>query len=78
LKQLRSFDVTTVIGALRLYLLELPECLCTFSLYEPVKALYKQEDDNVDLRLQMIRTMLMNMPTANFYTLNRLMKHLHK
>ena len=40
LKKLREYDLTIVAGVLKLYFLELPECLFTFELYEPVKLLY--------------------------------------
>ncbi|KAI8052965.1 hypothetical protein BDF22DRAFT_620558, partial [Syncephalis plumigaleata] len=77
LKQLRQFDVNTVVGALRLYLMELPECLCTSHLYEPVKALYRKGGDNVDARFSALRSMLTTMPSSNFDTLNRLISHLY-
>jgi hypothetical protein len=78
LKQLRRFDVNTVVGALRLYLMELPECLCTSSLYEPIKALYRKGGDNVDARFSALRSMLTTIPSSNFNTLNRLINHLYK
>ncbi|KAI9593695.1 hypothetical protein BDF19DRAFT_157759 [Syncephalis fuscata] len=77
LKQLRQFDLNTVVGALRLYLMELPECLCTYNLYEPVKALYRKSGDNIDARFVALRSMLTTMPTANFHTLNRIVSHLY-
>ncbi|CAG8450366.1 11609_t:CDS:10 [Funneliformis mosseae] len=40
LKLLREHDLSVVAGVLKLYFLELPECLLTFELYEPVKMLY--------------------------------------
>lgn len=37
---LQKFDLLLLASLLRLYLLELPECLFTFELYEPCKLLY--------------------------------------
>jgi hypothetical protein len=37
---LEKFDLLLLASLLRLYLLELPECLFTFELYEPCKLLY--------------------------------------
>jgi hypothetical protein len=40
LRKLKEYDLAIVAGALKLYFLELPECLLTFELYDPVKVIY--------------------------------------
>ena len=37
---LESYDVLLIASLIRLYLMELPECLLTFELYEPCKIIY--------------------------------------
>lgn len=37
---LETFDLNVLANLIRVYLLELPECLLTFELYNPVKSLY--------------------------------------
>jgi hypothetical protein len=38
--KLKKYDPLLLASLLRLYLQELPECLLTFDLYDPVKVLY--------------------------------------
>lgn len=40
LETLEGFDILLLASLIRLYLMELPECLFTFELYEPCKLLY--------------------------------------
>ncbi|KAI8640165.1 Rho GTPase activation protein [Parasitella parasitica] len=63
---------------LRLYLLELPECLFTFELYEPCKLLYSNKDQDKDSRLMSISKLLATLPTANYHTAMKLLGHFHK
>lgn len=37
---LQQYDPMTLVAVLRLYLLELPECLMTFEFYDAAQALY--------------------------------------
>jgi hypothetical protein len=37
---LETYDLNVLANLIRVYLLELPECLLTFDLYDPVKILY--------------------------------------
>lgn len=37
---LETFDLNVLANLIRVYLLELPECLLTFELYNPVKNIY--------------------------------------
>jgi hypothetical protein len=39
-EKIKTFDPLLLAALLRLYLQELPECLLTFDLYDPVKVLY--------------------------------------
>ena len=40
LETLEGFDLLLLASIIRLYLMELPECLFTFELYEPIKLIY--------------------------------------
>jgi hypothetical protein len=40
IETLEKYDLLLLASLIRLYLLELPECLFTFELYEPCKLLY--------------------------------------
>ncbi|KAJ1971716.1 Rho-GTPase-activating protein 8 [Dimargaris xerosporica] len=74
LKQLRMFDLTVIVGGMCLYLLELPECLCTFELYDAVKALYptQQDSGHSNQKVAAIRTLLQGLPPAHISTLQAL------
>ncbi|KAI9229131.1 MAG: hypothetical protein DHS80DRAFT_14392, partial [Piptocephalis tieghemiana] len=76
LKQLRRYDLSTVVGALRLYLMELPECLCTFDLYYPIKTLYMSKGDQ-EARIRSLKDLLATIPPINYTTINVLLQHLH-
>ncbi|ORX96276.1 Rho GTPase activation protein, partial [Basidiobolus meristosporus CBS 931.73] len=80
LKQLREYDLKTIVGALKLYLLELPECLCTSELYDAVKAIYApgEDDDEERARLGAIQNLLTALPPANKRSLKAIMGHLNQ
>ncbi|CAI2175237.1 4939_t:CDS:10 [Funneliformis geosporum] len=81
LKNLREHDLSVVAGVLRLYLLELPECLLTFELYEPVKMLYSISPDDQDdkTRLSSAANLLItSLNDVNYRTLNAFVSHLHQ
>lgn len=40
MKQLRAYDLHTIIGLLKLFLLELPEPVSSFEIYDTTKKLY--------------------------------------
>ncbi|RKP13275.1 hypothetical protein BJ684DRAFT_10305, partial [Piptocephalis cylindrospora] len=79
LRQLRRYELSTVIGALRLYLMELPECLCTYDLYYPIKTLYmsKTEEGDQMARIRSLKDLLATIPPINYTTINVLLQHLH-
>ncbi|KAJ1658798.1 Rho-GTPase-activating protein 8 [Dispira simplex] len=80
LKQLRLFSPEIIVGALRLYLLELPDCLCTFELYDAVKALYNSRKKAMDPQalITCISNLLSGLPPANLITLRALLEPLHQ
>ncbi|KAL9538123.1 hypothetical protein MBANPS3_011176 [Mucor bainieri] len=77
-ESLKKFDLLLLASLLRLYLLELPECLFTFELYEPCKLLYSNQDQDKDSRLMSISKLLATLPTANYHTVMVLLGHFHK
>ncbi|KAK4516489.1 G4 quadruplex nucleic acid binding protein [Mucor velutinosus] len=77
-ESLQKFDLLLLASLLRLYLLELPECLFTFELYEPCKLLYSNQNQDTDSRLMSISKLLATLPTANYHTAMALLGHFHK
>ncbi|CAO3629321.1 unnamed protein product [Mucor fragilis] len=77
-ESLQKFDLLLLASLLRLYLLELPECLFTFELYEPCKLLYSNQTQDKDSRLMSISKLLATLPTANYHTVMVLLGHFHK
>ncbi|EXX69888.1 Rgd2p [Rhizophagus irregularis DAOM 197198w] len=77
---IEEYDLTIVAGVLKLYLLELPECLLTFELYEPVKLLYSinPDDQDVETRLSSVSNLITTIPEGNYRTLNAFISHLHQ
>ncbi|CAG8721826.1 3615_t:CDS:10 [Cetraspora pellucida] len=81
MKKLREHDLTTVAGVLKLYFMELPECLLTFELYEPVRILYSISSDDQDenTRITSVANLLItSLPDVNYATLNTFISHLHR
>ncbi|CAG8705471.1 2745_t:CDS:2, partial [Scutellospora calospora] len=73
LKTLRKHDLAIVTGVLKLYFMELPECLITFELYEPVKLLYSLSPEELDetMRITTISNFIStSLPERNYETLN--------
>jgi hypothetical protein len=68
-------DVNDVAGALKLYVRELPEALCTFKLFAPFCDTLKIAD--AALRLDEVRSLLQQLPTANHMVLETLCSMLY-
>ncbi|KAI9487740.1 MAG: hypothetical protein EXX96DRAFT_514380 [Benjaminiella poitrasii] len=75
--RLKKFDLLLLASLVRLYLLELPECLFTFELYEPCKLLYSNHQDQTS-RLMSISKLIATLPTSNYHTVMLLLGHFHK
>ncbi|CAG8807759.1 11611_t:CDS:2, partial [Dentiscutata erythropus] len=81
MRKLREYDMTTVAGVLMLYFKELPECLLTFELYEPVRLLYSisSDDQNESTRITSVANLLItSLPDVNYATLDTLISYLHR
>ncbi|KAK4509287.1 Myosin type-2 heavy chain 1 [Mucor velutinosus] len=78
LKQiLETFNLNELANIIRVYLLELPECLLTFDLYDPVKILYATPQ-GTESRLMSVSKLLATLPSPNYHTLKALSHHLFK
>ncbi|KAI9254436.1 hypothetical protein BDA99DRAFT_157514 [Phascolomyces articulosus] len=79
-EQLQQYEPMTLVAILRLYLLELPECLMTFEFYDAVQALYTttnvEQEDN--LRLPSLSNLIATLPGTHFATLKLILSHIHK
>ncbi|KAI8084115.1 uncharacterized protein B0P05DRAFT_536212 [Gilbertella persicaria] len=74
-KRLESYEITTVANLVRIYLLELPECLLTFDFYEPVKILYSTPQE-LKSRLASVSKLLATLSQSNYDTLKALSSYL--
>ncbi|KAI9264372.1 hypothetical protein BDA99DRAFT_509188 [Phascolomyces articulosus] len=77
-QNLERYDVMVLASLIRLYLMELPECLLTFELYDPIKLLYANQHLGDVSRLSSISKLLTTLPPSNFYTLKELLEHFHR
>ncbi|KAG2213980.1 hypothetical protein INT47_001250 [Mucor saturninus] len=76
---LEKYDVLLLASLIRLYLMELPECLFTFELYEPFKLIYaNQGQQDKDTRLCSISKLLATLPTCNYKTVMLLLGHFYR
>ncbi|CAG8478339.1 7878_t:CDS:10 [Gigaspora margarita] len=81
MRKLREYDPEIVAGVLKLYFMELPECLLTFELYEPVRLLYSISSDDQDesTRITSVANLLItSLPDVNYATLDTLISYLHR
>ncbi|KAI9476211.1 MAG: hypothetical protein EXX96DRAFT_527314 [Benjaminiella poitrasii] len=76
-ESLETYDLPVLANLIRMYLLELPECLLTFDLYEPIKIIYATQQDTQS-RLISLSKMLATLPSTNYHTLKALAHHLFK
>ncbi|KAI8875948.1 hypothetical protein K501DRAFT_279874 [Backusella circina FSU 941] len=74
---MQTMDSNELANAIRFYLLELPECLLTNDLYDPVKLLYASPQET-DSRLVSISKLLATLPSANYHTLRVLSNHFYR
>ncbi|KAI9308719.1 hypothetical protein BJ944DRAFT_227507 [Cunninghamella echinulata] len=75
---LKKYDVILLASVIRLYLLELPDCLVTFELYEPIKLLYANKNQDTDSHLISISKLMTTLPTVNYETLKSLLNHFQR
>ncbi|KAI8929476.1 hypothetical protein BC831DRAFT_443776 [Entophlyctis helioformis] len=77
-KTLRKYPPEIIIGAMKVFLMELPTSVCSEDVYEPLKLLYLSKADDVGgMRLNSLRNLLATMSSAHFHTLAFLVEHLH-
>lgn len=75
-KVLRKYPPELIIGALKLYLMELPISVCTDEMYDALKLLYlSKAEDAGDMRLNSLRNLLATLPSTYFHTLSFLASH---
>lgn len=74
---LEQLSLNELANVIRFYLLQLPECLLTFDLYDPVKILYATQQDT-ESRLVSVSKLLATLPSPNYHTLKALSHHLFK
>ncbi|KAI7872677.1 Rho GTPase activation protein, partial [Spinellus fusiger] len=71
-----SYSPGLLVAVLRLFLLELPEPLMTYDLYESVCALYTNDNQDESLRLLPLSHLIATLPASHFYTLDLLLSHI--
>ncbi|CAO3597455.1 unnamed protein product [Absidia cylindrospora] len=76
---LKKHNILLLASVLWLYLLELPDCLVTFELYDTIKLLYgNQNQQDNDCHLASLGKLMTTLPSANYETLKILLHHLKR
>ncbi|KAI8854927.1 hypothetical protein BC829DRAFT_378829 [Chytridium lagenaria] len=65
---MKRYQSATIANVLRMYLVELPVSVCSYELYDPLKVLYS-EGENEATRLKSIKSLLKTLVPAHFETL---------
>lgn len=74
----KRYDILLIASLIKLYLMELPECLFTFELYEPCKLLYSNQNQDQESRLFSTSKLLATLPTANYQVCKGFFSHFHR
>ncbi|KAI8337252.1 hypothetical protein BC941DRAFT_470989 [Chlamydoabsidia padenii] len=75
---LLQHDAGLLVALLRLYFLELPQCLFTFELYDAAHALYSNSGQDTSLLLLPVSNLIASLPAPHFETLRLLMEHVNR
>ncbi|CAO3594890.1 unnamed protein product [Absidia cylindrospora] len=75
---LLQYNVELLVALLRLYLLELPQCLFTFELYDAAHALYSNSGQDMNLLLSSVSHLIASLPAPHFESLRQLMTHINR
>ncbi|KAI9206099.1 uncharacterized protein BJ171DRAFT_498682 [Polychytrium aggregatum] len=75
-KDIRKLPTQILVGVLKLYMVELPASVCSHEIYEPLKLLYfSKTEDETPMRLTSLRSLLMTLTPAHFFSLAALTRH---
>ncbi|CAO3594914.1 unnamed protein product [Absidia cylindrospora] len=74
---LLQHDAGLLVALLRLYLLELPQCLFTFELYDAAHALYGNSGRDTSLLLLPVSNLIASLPSPHFETLRSIISHIN-
>ncbi|PVU95166.1 hypothetical protein BB561_002002 [Smittium simulii] len=74
LKFLKQHSLRSIVNVLILYLMELPDCVCTTDLNEPIKALYSIRSDDFAKISKPLSSLLSSLYPANISTLQAIAK----
>ena len=74
---LKEYDPTVIASALKLYLLELPDPIMSFTVYDIVKSIYASNNNLEDIRsrISAIQNTLSQLRVTNIATLDSLTQH---
>ncbi|KAI8992497.1 hypothetical protein BDB01DRAFT_903471 [Pilobolus umbonatus] len=71
----KKYEPGVLVAILRYFLLELPECLMTYELYDPVVTLFRGNND-VDVRITSLSNLCANLPSSHFKTLQAIIENI--
>eukprot|EP00842_Homolaphlyctis_polyrhiza_P004470 jgi/Hompol1/5023/HPOL_004128-RA len=75
-KVLRKYSPETIVGVIKMYLMELPSSVCSDDSYEPLKLLYLSKSEDVStMRFNSLRSLLATMSSSHFHTLAFIAAH---
>ncbi|KAI8882886.1 hypothetical protein K501DRAFT_323748 [Backusella circina FSU 941] len=73
----KECDLILLVGILRYFLLEIPECLMTFEFYDPVVAFFGGNDEKDEkLLVPTVSNLIATLPGVHFATLNAIIKNI--
>ncbi|KAG1048528.1 hypothetical protein G6F43_009084 [Rhizopus delemar] len=72
-EMLSKYEPALLVAILRYFLLELPDCIMTYEMYEPVKTILSGNEES---RLASSCNLISTLPDAHFFTLKAIVNHL--
>ncbi|EPY54162.1 rho-type GTPase activating protein Rga8 [Schizosaccharomyces cryophilus OY26] len=73
-----QYSPTVVVGALKLFLLELPDSIIPSSAFELVRSIYANHGNDEVYRVRLLQNLLSQLRRVNLATLSALITHLHR
>ncbi|ORY99354.1 hypothetical protein BCR43DRAFT_455892 [Syncephalastrum racemosum] len=75
-ERLAPYDALMIVAVLRLFFMELPECLLTYEFYDAAQTLYSSHEQDESLRVLSLSNLVATLPGAHFATLRAMVTHI--
>ncbi|KAI9271421.1 hypothetical protein BY458DRAFT_555626 [Sporodiniella umbellata] len=72
-EMLDAYDPALLVAILRYFMLELPDCVMTYEMYDPIGTILKGDEES---KVASLTNLISTLPSAHFFTLQAIIQHL--